>query len=119
MHKGIEFVQLSLPHWETTNLHGYLILFFTNKGYHCYSVSNRIYAYRGEKWLMGVRTFDITLVRAEPGSTLTGYFYLRGIWPVRFMKFSRYGYYGIAPRRQGWEMKNELYKYLGVNKDQG
>jgi hypothetical protein len=117
MNKGMEVVQLHLPQWHPMALHHFLVSFFISRGYFSYSYGNRIYSSRGNRWLMGVRTFDIILTSVDQGTDLTGYFYLQSLWPVRRIKLSRYGYYAILPRRQGWRLKNELFYYLGVKND--
>jgi len=111
---GIETVHLKLPQWETVLLKKEIVEFFSRKGARCEASGNRLFCHRGKSWGMGVRTFNIFLFPEGYGSSLTGYFYLRSLFP-RYMKLTNRGWLYLIPRRKGWRMKNELFTYLGVD----
>ncbi len=113
--KGKETVKLNLPGWEPGNLQNALKEFFINKNMKYELYENRIIGYRGSKWLMGIKTFDIHITKSSDGCLFTGQFYLESVWPFRYMKFSRYGYLAGLPRRMGWKIKNKMFEFLEEN----
>ena len=87
--------------------------FFGNRSYHIEISGNQITATKGHELLMGVYTFEMTVANVPGGSMIDGEFYLQGLIPSS-MKFTRYGFFGIIPRRIGYKTKNELVNTIGA-----
>ena len=108
---GIEIVDIYYPPWSSYYIQNTILEFFEYKDFDFAIYGNRIIARKGERWLMGIRTFDILLLETAQGCLFRGHFYLEGIIP-KYMKLTRFGYYAGLPRRMGWKIKNELFEYL-------
>ena len=114
---GREVIEVDLKGWDFPRAMGVISTFFQQKGFFPQVYGPRIYVAKGDTLIMGKKVFDITLTPTGEGVHLKGHFFLEGTLP-KYWKMSRYGYPAILPRRQGWQVKKELFEKLGFSIEQ-
>jgi hypothetical protein len=112
--RGKEYGVYRIPYLTTDMAMREIHHYFLRNEYECLFWYNQIKATKGNTLLMGVRTFILTVEPAyEGGSVIKTEMYLEGLLP-KYMKFSKWGYLAIIPRRMGRRRKEELFQILGV-----
>jgi hypothetical protein len=115
MNRGKEYGVYNIPYMTPDMVMMEIHRYFMSKGYKCQLGYYQIVAKKGEAVLMGVRTFIFHVQPAqEGGSVIHSEMYLEGLIP-KYMKFSKWGYLAILPRRMGRKRKEELFQILGIS----